>query len=170
MPGKLWENTRELHHACEEHEVGAAMASGKPPMHWYAAWLKALSAIHCAVDPHMPECAKRVEEIEKDICETGKIGIQVYTPESAIKYAKSLTDDLDIDGAAYVLTGAHLMGGEIMRRRLDGYPTNHLLWNDRKETLNYLLTLRDREELTRSAEKCFEALLETMNDIKQMEM
>lgn len=165
MPGKLWENTRELHHACEEHEVGAAMASGKPPMAWYAAWLKGLSVIHSAVDSHMPECAHRVERIEKDISETG---IEVDTPTSAIKYANSLTEDLDLDGAAYVLTGAHLMGGEIMRRRLDGYPTNHLLWKDRKETLNYLLTLRDREELTQPAKNCFKALLDMMDDIEQL--
>lgn len=166
MPGKLWENTRELHHACEAHPVGGAMASGKPPIEWYAGWLHALHMIHSTLDNHMPKSAHRVSELEQDL---KACGFSISTPESAIRYAESLTTQLDIDGAAYVLTGAHLMGGEIMRRRLEGYPTAHLLWEDRKETLSYLLELRDREELTEPAIKCFQALLDSMDEIQYYE-
>lgn len=164
MPGKLWENTRELHHACEEHPVGAAMASGKPQLEWYVGWLEALRVIHSVIDNHMPVSAHRVSELAEDI---KACGFFVSIPKSAIDYANSLKEEVDIEGAAYVLTGAHLMGGEIMRRRLEGYPTNHLMWEDRKETLSYLLTLRDREELSEAATKCFKALLDVMDDISE---
>ena len=163
MPGKLWENTRELHHACEAHPVGAAMASGEPSMEWYAGWLETLRVIHSTLDNHMPKSAHRVSELEQDL---KACGFFVSTPASAKKYAESLKTQDELDGAAYVLTGAHLMGGEIMRRRLVGYPTNHLLWEDRKETLNYLLSLRDREELTQTSINCFQALLDSMDEIK----
>jgi len=164
MPGKLWENTRELHHACEAHAVGAAMSSGEPPLTWYVGWLETLRVIHSTIDNHMPRSAHRLNEIEKDL---RACGISVSIPDTAIEYANSLKTKLDIDGAAYVLTGAHLMGGEIMRRRLEGYPTEHLVWDDRKETLSYLLELRDRVELTDSAIKCFQALLDSMDEIER---
>lgn len=163
MTRKLWENTRELHHACEEHVVGKAMSSGKPPIDWYASWLKALLEIHSVIDQHMPACVGRVDRLKADIEECGNVG---FVPKSAIEYALSLTTNEDIEGAAYVLTGAHLMGGEIMRRRLEGYPTQHLQWEDRKESLEYLVSLREREDLTNSAKRCFFALLSVMDDIQ----
>ena len=51
-------------------------------------------------------------------------------------YCEQLKKDLKHrQGAIYVLTGAHLMGGEIVCRRLEGYPTNHLEWDDRQASL-----------------------------------
>lgn len=159
----LWEITRDLHHACEQHPVGAAMASGNPPMDWYAAWLKALLQIHAFVDPHAPECIRRSDRIKEDI---EVISSEVADLSSATLYISSLTTPESIDGALYVLTGAHLMGGEIMRRRLVGYPTNHLEWNDRRESLTELQLLRTRGELGEEARACFTALLAIMDEIQ----
>jgi hypothetical protein len=72
----------------------------------------------------------------------------------------------DIAGAAYVLTGAHLMGGEIMRRRLVGYPTTHLEWDDRKAAIVELNKFREREDIVEESRKCFQALLKIMDEIK----
>ena len=163
MPGKLWDNTREWHHKCESHPVGAAMASGSPPMDWYAGWLMGLYFIHTKVDPHMPACARRTDLLIQDIIETGA---EVKVPMSAFKWFSTESDEYELGGFAYVLTGAHLMGGEIMRRRLQGYPTRHLLWEDRKESLGYLVSLRDREEYTVGALQCFELLYQVMEEIK----
>jgi hypothetical protein len=162
----LWEATRDLHHACEEHEVGAAMASGKPPMDWYAQWVLALLQIHSRLDPHLPETVHRADRLLSDLLETDT---DIDPLESAAAYAATLDDEKRIAGAAYVLTGAHLMGGEVMRRRLDGYPTSHLEWDDRKVALGLLQQYRQREDITQEARDCFAALLAVMNEIKNRE-
>ena len=159
----LWEETRDLHHACEEHDVGGAMATGKPPRVWYAAWLRALFQIHNVLDLHAPKEIIRAFEILEDMsC------MDVYVGElrAAQAYIKTLDNDKAIDGAIYVLTGAHLMGGEIMRRRLEDFPTKHLEWNDRKASIAVLQTYRTRNDITEEARACFQALLNIMDEIK----
>jgi len=164
MTRPLWEATRDQHHACEEHLVGAAMASGKPPMDWYSDWLYAIHRIHHKIDPTLPVVLHRTARLEDDITEVGRISTPV---PAAYAYAESLDTDDKIAGAAYVLTGAHLMGGEIMRRRLDGYPTSHLVWDDRKAALEELKAYRVRSELAAEARDCFTALLRIMDEIKE---
>lgn len=159
----LWEVTRDLHHACEEHPVGAAMSTGKPPMIWYAAWVKALLQIHSFVDPHAPESIRRTERLLQDAIDTGNAAELA----SANDYIRTLDNPNAITGALYVLTGAHLMGGEIMRRRLEGYPTSHLEWDDRKDALEELQVLRTRGDLGKEARACFSALLSVMDEIQE---
>jgi hypothetical protein len=162
MPGKLWENTREWHHKCETHPVGAAMSAGNPNPGWYRDWLVSLLVIHSKIDPYIPECARRTTLIAKDL---ELMEGTCKLPRALLSFlAKQLLED-ELGGFAYVLTGAHLMGGEIMRRRLEGYPTNHLVWEDRKESLLYLQSLRDREEYTSGALECFELLYNCMENI-----
>lgn len=162
----LWHNTRDWHHACEEHAVGAAMSSGNPPRTWYSSWLSTLYVLHSSIDTIMPSCAHRTSQLSQDIQE---MGMDVYTPPTALKWKDTFDNEMidltTLEGFAYVLTGAHLMGGEIMRRRLQGFPVNHLTWDDRKETLAYLETLRHREELTQGAVLCFKALYGSMEEI-----
>ena len=160
----LWEVTRDLHHACEEHSVGAAMASGKPPMPWYSDWLYAIHRIHHKIDPTLPTVLHRTARLEGDIATAGLVSTPV---RAACVYAESLDTADKIAGAAYVLTGAHLMGGEIMRRRLDGYPTTHLEWDDRKAALEELKVYRVRSELAAEARGCFAALLRIMDEIEE---
>jgi heme oxygenase len=161
----LWEETRELHHACEQHAVGGAMATGKPPRIWYAAWLVALEQIHSVIDNHMPDLLNRTDRLSIDISE-----MQFDLPmlKQATVYTESLTDEKRIAGAAYVLTGAHLMGGEIMRRRLEGFPTKHLEWDDRKEAIAILQTYRTRDDIGEEAKDCFKALLAIMDEIESL--
>ena len=162
MPGKLWDNTREWHHKCESHPVGASMAAGNPKKDDYADWLMTLFFIHLKIDPHMPDCAWKTSALLKDIENNAVIP---KAPISVIKWFNNDLTDNEIGGFTYVLTGAHLMGGEIMRRRLKDYPTSHLEWQDRKEALSYLSTLRDKEEYTVGALQCFELLYHAMEEI-----
>lgn len=162
MTSKLWEATRDLHHACEQHPVGGVMAVGKPPLIWYRAWLQVLLQLHQVVDQHLPTTVHRVERIQRDIA---SLGINVPPVHAAAEYAATLTNVAAITGAAYVLTGAHLMGGEIMRRRLEGYPTEHLLWDSRPEALKCLAELRESPDVTQPARDCFKALLDSMDEI-----
>ena len=160
----LWEATRDLHHACEQHPVGAAMATGKPPLGWYAKWLRALIQIHTVIDENLPEEVHRCTRLETDLLATG---FDLPVSHVATFYCDLLKgNQLRIDGAAYVLTGAHLMGGEIMRRRLEGYPTSHLEWDDRKKALVVLNTYRVRQDISQEARDCFAALLAIMDEIK----
>lgn len=162
-PKPLWETTRDLHHACEQHDVGGAMATGKPPRIWYIAWLRALFQIHNIIDTKAPKEIRRSYEILNDM---SRMETMVGELKAANDYIKTLNTDKAIDGAIYVLTGAHLMGGEIMRRRLDGFPTNHLEWTDRKASLAALQKYRTRDDLTDEARNCFQALLNIMDEIK----
>jgi hypothetical protein len=163
----LWESTRDLHHACEEHAVGGAMSTGKPPRIWYKAWLMALYQIHSAVDPSVPKCIGRTMRIFKDLQGMDNEP-EVKLFKSAADYVASLNNEKSIAGAAYVLTGAHLMGGEIMRRRLEGFPTLHLEWDDRKEAIAVLQTYRTRDDITEEARACFQALLNVMDEIESL--
>ena len=162
MKSQLWHETRDLHHACEEHEVGAAMANGSPPVQWYADWLHALLIIHRKVDLHTIPEVRRVGVLEQDL---------IHLPEPNIllepcRYVDTLTTERSIAGAHYVLLGAHLMGGEIMRRRLEGYPTKHLEWKDRNIALKDLKEIKERTDIAQEARNCFYALLKTMDEIK----
>lgn len=161
----LWEETRELHHACEQHRVGGAMATGKPPEIWYAAWLVALNQIHSVIDPHMPDLLNRTTRLVDDI---NSMKYELPQLEAATVYTRSLVDEKRIAGAAYVLTGAHLMGGEIMRRRLVGFPTKHLEWDDRKEAIAILQQYRTRDDIGEEAKDCFKALLAVMDEIESL--
>jgi hypothetical protein len=158
----LWEATRDLHHACEAHPVGAAMSSGKPPLIWYAAWVKALLQIHSVVDLHAPKSIQRTERLILDSTIAGEIAELA----AANDYTRTLDNANALSGALYVLTGAHLMGGEIMRRRLEGYPTLHLEWDERKKAIAELQLLRTRGELGQEARDCFAALLSVMDEIQ----
>lgn len=164
MPGKLWENTRDWHHKCEAHPVGAAMAEGNPPRVWYASWLAALYFIHYKIDPYMPPVAHKTESILKDI---NSLKILPQVPTAVCEFLQRDLDEDTINGFCYVLTGAHLMGGEIMRRRLQLYPTAHLEWEDRPTALEYLRSLRDEEDYTQGALDCFKLLYDCMEEIEK---
>ena len=159
----LWEATRDMHHACEAHAVGAAMASGNPPRAWYAAWLKALHQIHTVVDASLAEPLRRVDLLAEDLQACAE---PVAPLRAAEVYAGQLVSPSALAGAGYVLTGAHLMGGEIMRRRLQGFPTAHLTWADRAQALGLLHALRAQEGIAPDARACFSALLAVMDEIE----
>jgi hypothetical protein len=141
------------------------MATGKPPAIWYAAWLVALNQLHSIVDPHMPDVLNRTDRLIDDIN-----SMQYELPKliAAQVYTLTLTNEKRIAGAAYVLTGAHLMGGEIMRRRLEGFPTKHLEWEDRKEAIAILQQYRMRDDIGEEAKDCFKALLTIMDEIERL--
>ena len=160
--GKLHSETKELHHACEAHPVGYAMSTGSPPEAWYASWLSALLVIHTYLDACMPIAARRAPQLGVDL---QKLKCPVYTPPAAYEYIQSLNTLHDDKGGCYVLTGAGLMGGAIMKKRLIGYPTCHLEFADRAIALEYLKGLRNDEKLVDSAKHCFSALLKVMDEI-----
>ena len=138
------------------------MASGKPPQEWYSAWCKALYIIHSELDKH---CDPALHRGDRAFIDYIYGGVTIDTLIQPYKYVEQLDTKEKIDGAIYVLTGAHLMGGEIMRRRLEGYPVKHLEWDDRKAALTILQEYRLRDDIGDEARDCFSALLAIMDEI-----
>lgn len=160
----LWESTRDLHHACEAHPVGNAMSKGNPPRQWYSDWLGCLSMMHRIIDKDVEQIIVRADLVDKDIDE---MDVKPRFNSACKLYCDQLEkDEMLRQGAIYVLTGAHLMGGEIMRRRLVGFPVNHVQWDDRQLAINELRKFRERPELVDQARACFQALLDIMDEIQ----
>lgn len=158
----LREATKDYHHAAERHPVGAAMADGTISAQWWADWLGALFIVHSAIDPGLPEALRRTQQIAEDIA---AVGVQPRLNQAALRYALHMTD-ADREAAAYVFTGAHLMGGAITARQVsDRLPTQHLQWEDRQDAVRCWKPLRDRDDLAEPACRAFAAVLAICEDV-----
>ena len=156
----LREATKGLHHAAERHVVGEAMAAGTlSPQRW-SDWLGSLLVVHAVLDPHLAEPLRRTTALARDLNV-----LSGYPPRwcaSASRYAVGLHPE----AAAYVFTGAHLMGGAIMARRLgDRLPCSHLAWHDRSTAIKIWEPLRERGDLAIPAREAFAAILNVMDEI-----
>ena len=160
---ELRNETKELHHAAERHPIGAALADGSISERWWIDWIQALLTIHTELDQHVPESMRRVQELAMDLSESSLIP---KTNQAAIAYAATLTNLTAIEGAAYVFTGAHLMGGAMTDRALAGrLPSNHLRWDNRQQSLADWKPLRTKIELKEEAGRAFAAVLAILNEI-----
>jgi heme oxygenase len=160
---ELRNETKELHHSAERHPIGAAMADGSISERWWVDWIQALLTIHTELDQHLPASLHRVQELAKDLAESS---LTPNVNQTAIAYVATLTNPTAIEGAAYVFTGAHLMGGAVTDRALAGrLPSNHLRWNDRQQSLTDWKPLRTKIELKEEADRAFKAVLTILNEI-----
>lgn len=155
----LRERTRELHHAAERHPIGAAMAAGDVDAQVWADWLGALLVVHTKLDPMLPPACGRVAALLEDLA-----GSPSARPNRAAQgYAEALADPV---GAAYVFTGAHLMGGAVIEKRIAGrLPCAHLRWGDRQAALQAWRPLRECHEREDDARLAFQAVIDIMDEI-----
>lgn len=158
----LREATRELHHAAERHAVGAAMSEGAiSPQRW-SDWLGALLVVHSVLDPNLSPALQRTQLLVRDL--NALSGHPPRWCASAARYAAGLHPE----AAAYVFTGAHLMGGAVMARKLgDRLPCGHLAWHDRGSAIKAWEPLRERADLTIPAREAFAAILSIMDEIER---
>lgn len=164
--GPLWHATRELHHAAEQHPVGAAMAAGTISPRWWLDWCGALRTIHAELDPHLPEALHRVARLDSDCAHMAPL--QPRPSYAAAQFAAQLLNPGLIDGAAYVFTGAHLMGGAITDRALAGsLPCQHLRWDDRRAALEAWKPWRSSDDpsVANGARTAFAAVLAIMDGV-----
>lgn len=160
---ELRNETKDLHHSAERHPIGAAMADGSISERWWVDWIQALLTIHTELDRHVPASMRRVKELAEDLAESSLVP---NTNQAAIEYAATLTNPTAIEAAAYVFTGAHLMGGAVTDRALNGrLPCNHLRWDDRQQSLADWKPLRTKVELKEEANRAFAAVLAILNEI-----
>ena len=158
----LRELTRPAHHAAEQHPVGAAMADGTISADWWSLWCAALLPVHAILDLHSPASIHRTAELISDL----HAGPVVPISQEALAYARTLTTPDAIDGAVYVFTGAHLMGGAVIAKRVgDRLPCAHLHWADRRQAIADWSPLRGRWQLQAQADAAFSAIGRIMEDI-----
>jgi hypothetical protein len=161
--GELYEATRDLHHACEQHPVGASMSDGKVSEQVWTDWLGCLATVHAFLDWHLPPELRRVARLRKDIHVMASRGFQPASNHAALRYAAI---GLHVEAATYVFTGAHLMGGAVMEKRLgERLPCNHLRWDDRRASLDLWRPYREAEGISEFANDVFAAILQMMEEI-----
>ena len=160
---ELRNETKDLHHSAERHPIGSAMADGSISERWWVDWIQALLTIHTKLDQHLPSSMHRVKELAQDLAESSLIP---HTNQAAINYVDTLTTTTAIEGAAYVFTGAHLMGGAVTDRALNGrLPCNHLRWDNRQQSLSDWKPLRTKIELKEEASRAFSTVLLILDEI-----
>lgn len=162
----LFTLTRDLHHVCEDHPVGAAMSRGDINAQWWADWLAALESAHQEVDADAPDPMRCAEELADDL---NVLGVTPRFNAATHQLAADLNKDPHLRVAAqYVLVGAHLMGGQVMRKRIgDRLPTKHLQLDDRRALLAAWKPLRERVDLAEEARHVFRGLYAIMEGIQR---
>lgn len=169
----LRDDTRDLHHACEQHPVGAAMSDGTVDAQTWTDWLGCLATVHAALDPHVPVDLWRWSRLRLDLDEMRARGFTPRPNAAAETYAAILRPrDLPdfnpdaIRAATYVFTGAHLMGGAVMEKRLgERLPCAHLRWDDRRASLDLWRPYRECVGISAQARDAFGAILSMMDEI-----
>ena len=167
----LWESTRDLHHACEQHPVGAAMSAGTVSEQVWCDWLGALHVLHRAIDPWVPTPAQVAGNLTLDLLEMLPL---VPRPIAAARaYAATLDCVQAVAGAAYVLVGAHRRGGQMMERTFAKVgrtlPNRHVKFADPAGAEAFVKELRLRGDLAAPARQTFRCLLDTMDEIAGLE-
>lgn len=161
----LFTETREFHHACEQHPVGASMSDGDINDQWWADWCSVLLSIHEVIDPELPEILWRKEHLKIDVSSCKK---DPRPNNTAIKFVEELkTRPLLREASHYVITGAHLMGGQVMRMTIGPrLPNAHLHFKNRNSIVDIWKPYRDRLDLAEDAKEVFSWLLKIMDEIK----
>lgn len=156
--------TRDLHHAVEQTAHGRAMADGTVTAQAWADWLEAMFVLHQAVDEWLPRPLRRAEALLEDMME---MPVARPTPEAIPAFAAACWNEQTATGAGYVLTGAHLMGGALIAKRIGNrLPTRHLRWDDRPAAVAAFRPLRERGDCVSGAKECFKALLLAAKEIE----
>lgn len=161
----LYEATKDLHHACEKHPVGAKMSDGTIGKQWWSDWLGALLAAHEVIDPDIDERLWRKDQLKVDVLCSAVPPRENFQVNA---FVEELGERPNLrEAARYVLTGAHLMGGQVTRVRIGSrLPNAHLHFKDRKEVSEIWKPYRERNELSDDAREVFHWLLKIMDEIE----
>ena len=164
--GPVHAATLTLHHQIESMVVGQAMKSGNPPMPWFAGWLSMKGELHRVLDDgYLPRCCRKYQSYVEDL---SSLPFTVPVPQAMLEFASTLNNESRRAGAAYVLIGGNLMGGEVIRRALGPeYPQKSFLWDDRETAMHFLRQLRHRADAIEPAIECFSALIASCEEIKE---
>lgn len=173
MGKELFESTRHLHHACEEHPVGAAMSAGEVTPQVWCDWLGVMHAIHMELDRWLPPYAQVAGNLTLDLIDMLPLRPRERPVRLAQDFARCITTADMAGGAAYVLVGAHRRGGQVIRRRLKeggrDLPDRHVDFADPTATELFVRALRDKADLSVGAVATFDVLLRCMDAIRAID-
>jgi hypothetical protein len=158
----LYEATKDLHHACEQHETGQRMANGAATPQEWADWLWAFRVLHSVVDAALPDHMARDALLSADL-----FALPPANPSgAALTFAASLVGQ-DTTGAAYVLHGAHRSGGRVMAPKMAkrGFPTLHTCYRDPEAVKAWIDSVRSLDDAAPLARDTFGCLLAVMDEI-----
>ena len=164
----LWEQTRDLHHACEQHPIGASMSDGTVSEQVWCDWLGALHVLHRTIDPWLPPYVQVTGELTLDLMDMLPLKPRdLQTPKT---YAATLNTPERVCGAAYVLIGAHRRGGRVIEKRMiemgRDLPSRHVRFFLPDESEAFVKHLRLKGQLADAARGTFQCLLNTMDEIR----
>lgn len=169
--GPLWEATRDLHHACEAHPIGASMSAGTVTEQVWCDWLGALHIIHRAIDPWLPPYVQVSGELTLDLMDLLPLVPRRF--EAPHRFAATLTSPERVCGAAYVLVGAHRRGGRVIEKRMAevgrSLPSRHVKFFAPDEAEAFVKFLRHKAAIAPAARDTFQCLLDVMDEIKQVQ-
>jgi len=164
----LFDATRHLHHACEEHPLGQAMIQATITSQQWCDWLGALRLIHERIDPHLPPYAQVSGELTLDMVDMLPMVPRPLT--AAQTFSRTLTTPERIGGAAYVLVGAHRRGGRVTEKKFKdagrNLPTRHVHFFAATEAEALVKWLREKDALAGAAVAAFQCLLDCMDEIE----
>jgi hypothetical protein len=171
----LFKATVKLHHDAELHPFGAAMSSGELSEQQWADWLGAMLQIYVALDPYLPPFIQRAKDLFVDLLDLSNREIypeHSIVAEEVVHLIKSNPSDMGIiAGLSYILSGANLRGGQVIRKILEkkGYVCNHLTFSDddRIEAEKWLDTLRSTkgQVIIDGSKKAFEDVIALMDEL-----
>jgi len=167
----LWESTRDLHHACEQHPIGASMSAGTVSDQVWCDWLGALNTIHSEIDLWVPPYVQVSGELTLDLLDM--LPLKPRYTLAADCFAASLNSTERVCGAAYVLIGAHRRGGQMMERSFAKagrtLPNRHVRFHDPAAAEAFVKHLRLKGILTQAARDTFQCLLDVMDELQKLE-
>lgn len=160
----LYDGTRDLHHACEQHPVGQRMVGGSVTPQEWADWLWAMRVLHLVVDASVPAHMVRDAAFTADLSALPA----PHPSKAALSLARDLVGQ-DCGGAAYVLHGAHRSGGRVIAPKMAkrGLPTAHVCYPHPDEAQAWLAVARGRSEWSAQAQATFAWLLDVMDEIEK---
>jgi hypothetical protein len=168
MMGPLWEATRDLHHAAEQHPVAVRMSSGTISEQEWADWLHAHWTIQQGLDPHLPLCVRRSDALARDLLEL--LPVKGTHSPAATDFAATLTDPVMIFGSAYLTIGAHRRGGRVIEKAMRAagrhLPSRHIVFDDPKAAELFVSDMRECPEIAPGARSAFEALIKILDEIE----
>lgn len=160
----LYDRTKDLHHACEAHPLGAAMVNGSVTPQEWADWLWAMRVLHLVVDPSLPRQMERHGALTSDLSL-----LPMANPSPvALQFAATLAGGCaPVTGAAYVLHGAHRSGGRVLAPKMAkrGLPTNHTAYREPEDVRVWLGIARADTDAADQARATFGCLLAVMGEI-----
>lgn len=159
----LYEATKDLHHACEQHPVGQRMSDGAITPQQWSDWLGAFRRLHWTADSAVPGGMRREKLFRADL----SVLPQPARSVAVVKFEKLLEGEKPI-GLAYVLHGAHRSGGRVLAPRMAkrGLPSLHVIYRDAGEAKLWVEQARGRGEFAEQARAAFRCLLSVMDEIE----